>query len=82
MIVSPAGQVNIHLCIAFAVLDGVAVLLRLLAKRSTKVTFAADDAWIITSVSCFYVFVGMVIWGEENSCSWPLSEISKMFRYC
>lgn len=66
MNISPGGQIIIHLCIAFAVLDSMAILLRLLAKKYTKAPFAADDAWIVASVCCFYVFVSMVIWGRRN----------------
>ena len=66
MNISAGGQVIIRLCIAFAVLDSIAVLLRLLAKRFTKVKFAADDAWIISAICCFYVFVGTIIWGQKS----------------
>lgn len=67
MNISSSGHTIINLCISFAVIDSVAVILRLLAKRSTKVGFAADDAWVVASVSCFYVFVGTIIWGKESS---------------
>ncbi|MCJ1263338.1 hypothetical protein MMC22_003208 [Lobaria immixta] len=67
MNISSSGRTIIHLCIFLAVIDTVAVLLRLLAKKSIKAAFAADDAWVVASVCCFYVFVGVIIWGAINS---------------
>lgn len=68
MNISSAAQTIINLCIFFAVIDSLAVILRLLAKKSTKAAFADDDAWVIASICCFYVFVGMLIWGKQTFC--------------
>lgn len=70
MNISSSGRTIIHLCIFLAVIDTVAVLLRVLAKKSTKAAFAADDAWVVASVCCFYVFVGMIIWGKKLFLYW------------
>lgn len=80
MNISSSGQTIIHLCIFFAVIDSVAVLLRLLAKKSTKAAFAADDAWAVASVCCFYVFVGMIIWGTKIFLYWHFILITKPCR--
>lgn len=61
---SPDAQTVMGVGLTFAILSGVAVLLRLLTKTETKASFALDDWWIIAALAIFYVTVGLEIRGK------------------
>ena len=46
----PDGRALFDVTIAFMVIDIVAVLLRLLARRKTRAALALDDLWVIAGL--------------------------------
>ena len=62
--------------IVFAVIAGIAVILRLLSKKWTKAAFGADDWWALASLVLFYAWVAVVIWGtKSNPISYPYTDL-------
>ena len=54
MVSNPVGNRVLHTCLAFGIIDTVAVALRIFARRRSNAAFAADDALIIASLVPFY----------------------------
>lgn len=55
------GLSNVVVVIVFAVLDTIAVILRIIAKRKTKLQLGCDDVWILCALVLFYVWTAIVI---------------------
>lgn len=62
---NPNGARSLHIGIALAVIDTVAVFLRLLARWRSKASFAMDDFLIVASIFPFY---GMVVLSYFGMC--------------
>lgn len=71
------GVSNVVVAIVFAVLDTIAVILRIIAKRKTKLRFGWDDAWILCALVLFYVWAAIVIHCE---CNCRYRETSLMYH--
>lgn len=56
------GLSNVVVAIVFAVLDTIAVILRIVAKRKTKYQIGSDDAWILCALALFYAWAAIVIY--------------------
>lgn len=63
---TPAARASLTVGITLSVLAGVAVLLRLVAKRLVKSGLAADDWWIVGSVVMMWVAGSILAWGEYD----------------
>ena len=57
MVSNPVGYHVLQTCIAFGVVDTVAVALRILARRRSNAAFAADDALIVASLLPLYAMM-------------------------
>ena len=57
----PGAVSNIVVITVFIILDALAVILRLIAKRRTKHRFGYDDSWIIFALFLFFIWAGLVI---------------------
>ena len=49
--------------IAFTVIATIAVALRLLTKRYTKIKWAADDSWAVVSLVALFGWITAQFWG-------------------
>lgn len=49
--------------VVMIIVASIAVLLRLGAKRLTKVGFTVDDYWIMFALLAFWVYIGVMLWG-------------------
>ena len=61
---SSTGHEIIASAVTMVIVASIAVLLRLSAKRLTKVGLTVDDYWIIFAVISFWVYVGVMLWGK------------------
>lgn len=61
---SSSGYGIIVSAVTMAVVASFAVVLRLSAKRLTKVGLSMDDYWIIFALVSFLVYVGVMLWGR------------------
>ncbi|KAL8723797.1 MAG: hypothetical protein Q9181_007189 [Wetmoreana brouardii] len=57
----PDGVSNTAVAVVFMVVDTLAVMLRLVAKRRTKHRFGSDDSGIVFALVLFFVWAGLVI---------------------
>ena len=57
MVSNPVGNRVLHTCLAFGIVDTIAVALRILARRRSNAVLAADDALIIASLIPFYAMM-------------------------
>lgn len=58
------------------VLDFLAVLLRLLARRSKRVSLGPDDYLIILAIPLEFTYIAILLWGQwvfEKPCVFPLT---------
>ncbi|KAF7513473.1 hypothetical protein GJ744_008767 [Endocarpon pusillum] len=60
---TPTAHASLTVGTTLSVLAGVAVVLRLIAKRLVKSRFAADDWWIVGSVLTMWVAGSILAWG-------------------
>ena len=61
------GKVAFGTAITFIVIASVATGLRLRTRRIIKKSYEADDWWILIALICFYVFVAVMLWGNQYS---------------
>ncbi len=61
------GRDTFNASIILIVLDTIAVLLRLLTRRFSKISYAADDYWALVAVLFAYAELGISIWGKSLS---------------
>ena len=52
---------NTVVIVVFIILDALAVMLRLIAKRRAKHHFKYDDGWLIFALALFFIWAGLVI---------------------
>lgn len=61
--VSSTGYNIIVSAVTMGILATMAVFLRIIAKRLTKAGFTIDDYWIMFALVCFWVYIGVMLWG-------------------
>ena len=54
---------TLRISVAFVVLTFLTSVLRFLLRIQLKVAISADDYWLVVSLSTFYGFIGMLLWG-------------------
>lgn len=63
--IKPDGITILVTIIAFAILDTLAVVLRLLSKSKTTYRFGSDDYWMLAALLIFYARAGINIYCQS-----------------
>lgn len=59
------GAMNLYTALAFVIADIIALALRIISKRKTKNGLRADDWWICVGLAFYFVWCGLIIYGED-----------------
>lgn len=62
--ISADGEQIYCLSLVMIVLTGLAVFLRFMTRAQSSAVFAADDWWLLISLSSYYAFMGLQIWSR------------------
>lgn len=54
----------LRLSIAMIILTGLSVFLRLLLRAHSKVSFGAEDWWVLSSLVFYYAYMALQIWSK------------------